>query len=75
MDTPAFHMPEQERWDYRVTIVFKNAQAAYTPMDEHAIQLQLFPDQAAYKREEQHRFEILEAHWDLAISQIALERK
>jgi hypothetical protein len=75
MDTPAFHMPEQERWDYRVTIVFKNAQAAYTPSDEHAIQLQLFPDQAAFKREEQRRFEILEAHWDLAISQIALDRK
>jgi hypothetical protein len=72
MDTPAFHMPEQERWDYRVTIVFRNAQAAYTPTDEHAIQLQLFPDQAAFKREEQRRFEILEAHWDLAISQIAL---
>ncbi len=75
MDTPAFHMPEQERWDYRVTIVFKNAQAAYTPVDEHALQLQLFPDQAAFKREEQRRFEILEAHWDLAISQIALDRK
>jgi hypothetical protein len=75
MDTPAFHMPEQERWDYRVTIVFKNAQAAYTPADEHAIQLQLFPDQAAFKREEQRRFEILEAHWDLSISQIALEKK
>jgi hypothetical protein len=75
MDTPAFHMPEQERWDYRVTIVFKNAQAAYTPVDEHALQLQLFTDQAAFKREEQRRFEILQAHWDLAISQIALEKK
>ena len=74
MDTPAFHMPEQERWDYRVTIVFKNAQAAYTPADEHAIQLQLFPDQTTFKREEQRRFQILEAHWDLAISQIALDK-
>jgi hypothetical protein len=75
MDTPAFHMPEQERWDYRVTIVFKNAQAAYTPADEHAIQLELFPDQATFKREEQRRFEILEAHWDLALSQIEFEKK
>lgn len=75
MDTPAFHMPEQERWDYRVTIVFKNAQAAYTPADEHALQLELFPDQATFRREEQRRFEILEAHWDLAISQIALDKK
>ena len=75
MDTPAFHMPEQERWDYRVTIVFKNAQAAYTPVDEQALQLQLFPDQATFKREEQRRWEIIEAHWDLAISQIALDKK
>jgi hypothetical protein len=75
LDTPAYHMPEQERWDYRVTILFKNAQAAFTPVDEHAIQLQLFPDQATFKREEQRRFEILEAHWDLAISQIALDKK
>jgi hypothetical protein len=75
LDTPAYHMPEQERWDYRVTITFKNAQAAFTPVDEHAIQLQLFPDQATFKREEQRRFEILEAHWDLSISQIPLDKK
>jgi hypothetical protein len=75
LDTPAYHMPEQERWDYRVTIVFKNAEAAFTPVDEHAIQLRLFPDQITFKREEQRRFEILEAHWDLAISQIALDKK
>lgn len=75
LDTPAYHMPEQERWDYRVTIRFKNAQAAFTPVDEHAIQLQLFPDQVVFKREEQRRFEILEAHWDLSISQIQLDKK
>jgi hypothetical protein len=75
LDTPAYHMPEQERWDYRVTIVFRNAQAAFAPVDEHKIQLELFADQATFKREEQRRFEILEAHWDLAISQITLEKK
>lgn len=75
LDTPAYHMPEQERWDYRVTIIFKNAQAAFTPVDEHKIQLQLYPDQATFKREEQRRFEILEAHWDLSISQIPLDKK
>ena len=75
IDTPAFHMPEQERWDYRVTITFKNAQAAYTPADEKAIQRKLFPDQTTFKHEEQRRFELLEAHWDLAISQVALETK
>jgi hypothetical protein len=75
LDTPAFHMPEQERWDYRVTITFRNAQAAYTPVDEQAVQHKLFPDQETFRREEQRRFEILEAHWDLAISQIAVETR
>ena len=75
IDTPAFHMPEQERWDYRVTIVFKNAQAAYTPADEKAIQRKLFADLDTFKHEEQRRFELLEAHWDLAISQVAAETK
>lgn len=75
IDTPAFHMPEAERWDYRVTITFKNAQAAYTPVDEKAIQRKLFPDLETFHREEQHRFELLESHYDLAISQITLETK
>ena len=68
-------MPEAERWDYRVTITFKNAQAAYTPVDEKGIQRKLFPDLETFHREEQHRFELLEMHYDLAISQIALETK
>ena len=75
VETPAMHMPEVERWDYRVTIVYKNAQAAYTPVDEKAIQQRLYPDWATFQKEEQRRFEILEAHWDLAISEIAYEKK
>jgi hypothetical protein len=75
VETPAMHMPEAERWDYRVTIVFKDAQAAYTPVDEKAIQQRLFPDWATFRKEEQRRFEILEAHWDLAISEITYEKK
>jgi hypothetical protein len=34
---------------------------------------QLFPDQDSYKKEEQHRFEILEAHWDLPIKDFDLD--
>jgi hypothetical protein len=29
---------------------------------------QLWPDQETYKREEQRRFEILLAHWDLPVT-------
>jgi hypothetical protein len=71
IETPANHMTEEARWDYRVTIRFKNSTAATTanPEEERLIQ-QLWPDQVVYKREEQRRFEILLAHWDLPVTDI-----
>jgi hypothetical protein len=30
----------------------------------------LFPDQEAYRKEEQRRFEILEAHWDVPLTEV-----
>jgi hypothetical protein len=73
MDAPRYHTTEDGRWDYRVTIVFKNATVANEAFDEDALKRQLFPDQAAYTREEQRRFEILEAHWDLPVRPVDLE--
>jgi len=71
IETPANHMTEDQRWDYRVTIVFKNSTLATTANpDEEAIIKELYPDQATYKKEEQRRFEILLAHWDLPVSSI-----
>ena len=73
MVTPRYHMTEDSRWDYRVTIVFKNAAIANDNFDSSAIIKQLYPDQEAYKKEEQRRFEILEAHWDLPIKDVELD--
>jgi hypothetical protein len=75
MDQPRFHSTEDARWDYRVTIVFKNATTANEPFDEDALKKQLFPDQTAYAQEEQHRFAILDAHWDLPIKPVDLNAK
>jgi hypothetical protein len=76
IETPAYHMPEEARWDYRVTIRFKNSTAATTPNPNEESQIkQLWPDQAAYKREEQRRFEILLAHWDLPVTDITPQKK
>jgi hypothetical protein len=69
---PRYHTTEDGRWDYRVTIVFKDAAAANENFDEAALAKQLYPDQETYKREEQRRFEILEAHWDLPIKPLDL---
>ena len=71
IETPANHMTEDARWDYRVTIKFKNSTVATTANpDEASLIKQLWPDQDSYKREEQRRFEILLAHWDLPVSDV-----
>jgi hypothetical protein len=74
MDQPRYHSTEDGRWDYRVTIVFKNATVANEAFDEEALKKQIFPDQDAYQHEEQRRFAILEAHWDVPIKTVELEK-
>ena len=75
MDQSRFHTTEDGRWDFRVTIVFKNATVAFDPFDEAALQKQLYPDQDTFHQEEQRRFEILDAHWDLPIKPVDLDGK
>ncbi len=75
MDQPRYHTTEDGRWDYRVTIVFKNAAVANEVFDEDALKKQLFSDQETYQREEQRRFEILDAHWDLPLKTVDLEAR
>jgi hypothetical protein len=71
VETPANHMTEDARWDYRVTIVFKDSTVATTANpDEAKFIKELWPDQAKYEKEEQRRFEILQGHWDLPVSDI-----
>jgi len=72
---PRYHTTEDGRWDYRATIIFKNAEIAHDTFDSAALLKQLFPDQDAYKREEQHRFEILDAHWDVPIKDVDLDAR
>ncbi len=71
IESPAYHTTEDGRWDYRVTIVYKNSTVATSSNpDEDAIIKQLWPDQGTYQREEQRRFEILAGHWDLPVTDI-----
>jgi hypothetical protein len=76
IETPSNHMTEDSRWDYRVTITFKNSTIATTSNPNEAEEIKkLYPDQATYQREEQRRFEILLAHWDLPVSNITPSKK
>jgi len=71
IETPANHMTEESRWDYRVTIRFKNSMLATTENPDEAKMIkQLWPDDEKYAHEEQRRFEILLSHWDLPVTDI-----
>lgn len=71
---PRYHGTEDGRWDYRVTIVFRNAATQAQEFDLEPILRELYPDRAKFEREEQRRFEILLAHWDVPLVAVDLTR-
>ena len=74
MVKPFNHATEDGRWDYRVTIVFKDVASAHDSSGDGAIKERLFPDQKKYRAEETRRFEILDAHWDVPIDDVDLDK-
>jgi hypothetical protein len=66
------HASEETRWDYRVTLVFKNVQAAFDPNLTEPYKKELYADLDKLKKDEQHRFEILLAHWDVEVQSVDL---
>ena len=61
------HTGEDTRWEYCIVVTYKN-QASSGHGSE--ITKELFPDQATRKREENRRWELVEAHYDLPIRAI-----
>ncbi len=71
-EKPLLHSGEDTRWDFKVTIVFKDAKTAFLPADS-IIKKQLYPDLNKLEKDEQHRFELLIAHWDVMVQKVDLE--
>ena len=71
-ETPILHSGEDTRWDFKVTIVFKDAETAMDPNLTDPYKKQLYPDLDKLKKDEQHRFELLIAHWDVMTEKIDL---
>lgn len=65
---PINHAAEAARWDFRFTIVWKDAATAHEDFDQSSIVKELYPDQAAFKKEEQRRFELLLEHTDVPVA-------
>lgn len=72
--SPRYHAQEDHRWDYRVTIVFKDAIVAHDFSVEEEIKKELFPDQEVFKKEEKRRFEILQSHWDVPVEDVSPDK-
>jgi hypothetical protein len=64
---PTYHGDGRADWTFLVVITFANLNAFVGPNQESAIQKRLYPDQETFKKEEQRRFEILDAHWDVPL--------
>jgi hypothetical protein len=71
---PTYHGDGRADWTFAVVITYKDVAAMTAPSDDAAIAKRLYPDQAAFKKEEQRRFEILDAHWDVPLNELALGR-
>ena len=72
IERPRYHATEDGRWDFRVRITYPSAaeHAKGSPVTAED-RRRLYPDQATFVREEQRRFEILLAHWDLPVERLA----
>jgi hypothetical protein len=69
---PSYHGDGRADWTFAVQIVFKDAAALDGPSGEEDIQKRLYPDRATFLKEEQRRFEILDAHWDVPLNELEL---
>src|SRR5215204_7177972 len=72
-EKPKLHSGEDTRFDFKVTIVFKNEKLAFDPNLTKQYEKQLYPDLEKLKKDEQHRFELLIGHWDVMIEKIELQ--
>lgn len=71
-EKPKLHSGEDTRWDFKVTLVFKNAKLAFDPNLTTPYKQQLYPNLDKLAKDEQHRFELLLAHWDVMIEKVEL---
>jgi hypothetical protein len=69
---PSLHTSEDSRWDYRVIIV-RASEDAPPGQSEDEVAKQLFPDQEAFNKEENRRWELTANHWDLPIHVVKVD--
>ena len=70
---PTYHGDGRADWTFAVVIVYRDTAAMTGPSNDADIVKRLYPDAAAFAREEQRRFEILDAHWDVPLNEMDMD--
>jgi hypothetical protein len=71
---PTYHGDGRADWTFAVVITYRSVEAMAGPSGEDEIQRRLYPDRARFLKEEQRRFEILDAHWDVPLNELMLDK-
>ncbi len=72
---PTYHGDGRADWTFAVALTYRDAAALAGPSGDDEIVRQLYPDQARFQKEEQRRFDILVAHWDVPLNELNLDAR
>jgi hypothetical protein len=70
---PTYHGDGRADWTFAVELIEREG-ATGAPTEQEVVK-KLYPDTAKFRREEQRRFELLEAHWDVPLNAVDFERR
>ncbi len=73
-EKPMMHSSEDSRWDFKVAVTYKNSSLGLSHGLTDAYKKQLYPDLDRLAKDEQHRFELLLAHWDVMTEKVDLSK-
>ena len=71
--TPTYHGDGRADWTFAVELVERPGSSG-EPAEQEVIR-KLYPDQTKFRKEEQRRFELLEAHWDVPLNPVDFETR
>ena len=67
---PTYHGDGRADWTFAVAITYRDTAAMTGPSGEDEIVKRLYPDADRFRKEEQRRFELLDAHWDVPLNEV-----
>ena len=72
---PTYHGDGRADWTFATALTFKDLNVMVGPSPESDIARKMYPDQATFTREEAHRFELVQGHWDVPLTELDLEAR